>query len=40
MHQAENGEREVSFTRNLGLHRVGRIYVVAQHAISIGHSAA
>ena len=40
MRQAENSEREVSFTWNLGLHRVDRFYVVAQHAISIGHSTA
>ena len=38
MRQAENSEREVSFAWNLGLHRVDRFYVVAQHAISIGHS--
>ena len=40
MRQAENSEREVSFTWNLGLHRVDRFYVVAQHAISIGHTKA
>ena len=38
MRQAENSEREVSFTRKLGLHGMPRFYVVAQHAISIGHS--
>ena len=40
MRQAENCEREVSFTWNLGLHKVDRFYVVAQHAISIGHTTA
>src|SRR5215208_7649333 len=40
MRQAENSEREVSFTWNLGVHTVDRFYVVAQHAISIGHSMA
>jgi hypothetical protein len=40
MYQAENGERELTFTWNLGLHRVDRFYVVAHHAISIGHSTA
>ena len=40
MRQAENSERDVSFTWNLGVHTVDGFYVVAQHAISIGHSAA
>jgi hypothetical protein len=40
MRHAENSEREVPFTWNLGLHGVDRFYVVAQHAISIGHSIA
>ena len=40
MRQAENCEREVSFTWNLGLHRVDLFYVVAQHAMSIGHTRA
>ena len=40
MRQAENSEREVSFTLDLGLQGVDRFYVVAKHAISIGHSTA
>jgi hypothetical protein len=40
MSQAENSEREVSFTCDLGLPRIDRFYVVAHHAISIGHSTA
>jgi hypothetical protein len=40
MRHAENSEGEVPFTWNLGLHGVDRFYVVAQHAISIGHSIA
>ena len=38
MGQAENGEREVSFTCGLGPQRIDKFHVVAQHAISIGHS--
>jgi hypothetical protein len=38
MSQAEKSEREVSFTCDLGLPRIDRFYVVAHHAISIGHS--
>ena len=40
MRQAKNSESEVFFTSNLGLHGVDRFYVVAQHAISIGHTKA
>ena len=38
MRQAENSEREVSSTWVLGLYRLDRFYVVAHHALSIGHS--
>ncbi len=38
MRQADDGEREVSFTR--GLYMVDQFDVVAHHAINIGHSVA
>jgi hypothetical protein len=40
MRHAENSEREVPFTWDVGHHRMDRFYVIAQHAFSIGHSMA